>query len=94
MKPGPIGELFPSRTMSSIGDTPGFTTTSSPTETDVTLLPTASTMPATSQPGMCGSGGFGIPRVTHKSIWLSALATTRMRTSFSNGSGVVMSPHT
>ena len=94
MNPGPIGELLPYRTMSSIGETPGFTTTSSPTETEVTLLPMASTMPATSQPGICGSGGLGMPRVTHKSIWLRALATTRMRTSFSEGSGVVMSPHT
>ena len=59
----------------------GLTTTSSPTATRVTSSPTASTTPATSQPGTCGSGGLGSPRVTHRSMWLRALATTRMRTS-------------
>ncbi len=40
------------------------TTTSSPTATDVTAAPTASTTPATSQPGTWGRCGRGMPRVT------------------------------
>ena len=75
MKPSPIGLSSPSAITSSIGDTAGLITTSSPTATCVTFAPTPSTTPATSQPGTWGSGGFGMPRVTHRSMWLSALAT-------------------
>ena len=74
--------------MSATGDTPGLTTTSSPDgEARRRRRRRRRRRPSTSQPGTCGSGGFGSPRVTHRSMWLRALATTRMRTSSAPSSG-------
>src|SRR5262245_14575228 len=78
--------------ISSIGDTAGLITTSSPALTESTPSPTASTTPATSHPGTWGKGGFGSPLVTHRSMWFSALATTFTRTSPGPGSGMPIVP--
>jgi hypothetical protein len=51
VKPGPSGLLLPKATMSSTGEMPGLTTTSSPTARCVTALPIDSMTPAASQPG-------------------------------------------
>ncbi len=58
---GPIGRSLPRATMSSIGDTPGLTTTSSPTATLVTSSPTASTDAGDVAPGHVRQRGFGEP---------------------------------
>ena len=83
---------MPCSTTASSGATAGLTTTSSPGATWPTRSPTASTIPATSQPGTCGSGGRGIPRVSHRSMWLRAEATGRTLTSPTSTTGSSMAP--
>ena len=57
---------------------PGATTTRSPAAIPVTPGPSASTSPATSQPGTIGSGNLwpATPRRTQRSRWLSPTART------------------
>jgi hypothetical protein len=90
--PGCIGASSPWATTISMGETAGLTTTSSPTPIPVTPEPTDSTTPATSQPGTWGSFGRGLPFVTHRSMWLRALATGRTRTSSGPTAGSGTSP--
>ena len=78
--------------MSATGETAGLSTTSAPGVRPVTLLPTDSTTPATSQPGTCGSVGRGCPRVSHRSMWFKALTRGATRTSSGPGSGASISP--
>ncbi len=74
--------------------TPGARTTFCPTLTPLTSSPIFATSPATSLPGMCGSGMGtpGIPWRTHRSRWLIATARTRTKTSvaliFGSGTSV------
>jgi hypothetical protein len=70
---------------------PGFSTTSMPGEMPVpsTPGPTASTMPATSEPRMWGifTSSPGQPARTQMSRWLSATARTRTTTRPGSGNG-------
>ena len=80
--------------MSATGDTPGLTTTSSPTATWVDgradLLDDAGDV----APGHVRQRRLAAcPRVTHRSMWLRALVTTRMRTSSAASGGGSISPH-
>src|SRR3990172_2577588 len=74
---------------------PGFRTTSSPGFTRATPGPTASTVPAPSEPITCGSAREtpGIPARTKMSRWLSAAARTRTRTCPGPGTGSGRSPY-
>ncbi len=79
--------------MSSTGETAGLITTSSP-DGDVGDRARRPPRPRRRRrsPGTCGSGGLGMPRVTHRSMWFRALATTRTCTSSAPRSGSSIVP--
>ncbi len=93
-KPGPIGLSLPSRQTDLVdGETAGLSDDLVADGDDGHVRPDL-----VDHAGHVGSRGRGAaaasacPRVTHRSMWLRALATTRIRTSSGPSGGASISP--